>query len=158
MTLLSLLLPLGCEPSEIKIGDDTGDVVIEEGPHMEVSPTELAFPVIFAGQSSSLTVTVTNTGTIALAPTATITSAQADAYSLAFDKTSLGSAEVATLTVTLSPMTWGNYMGTITVEDSAASLSAQVAVTALVQEDADGDGYGSIPSGGADCDDADVTV
>jgi Putative metal-binding motif/FG-GAP-like repeat/FG-GAP repeat len=158
MTLLSLLLPLGCEPAEIKIGDDTGGVVIEEGPHMEVSPTDLAFPVLLAGQSSTMEVTITNTGTIALSPTATIDSAQADAYSLSIDKASLGSAEVATLTVTLSPMTWGNYMGTITVEDTENALSALVAVTALVQEDADGDGFGSIASGGDDCDDADIAV
>ena len=158
MTLLSLLLPLGCQPSEIKIGDDTGGVVIEEGPHMEVNPSELAFPVLFAGQSSTLEVTITNTGTLALSPTATIASAQADAYSLSIDKASLGSADVATLTVTLSPMSWGNYMGTITVEDSGNALSSLVSVTALVQEDADGDGFGSMPSGGTDCDDANVTV
>jgi hypothetical protein len=159
---MNLLLLFACKETTPKLTDDTAppqeSAPIEDFSAFTVSPTLLEFETIFAGQSGQATVTVTNTGTLALALTAEMSGEQADSYALSFDTVAPEGGAAATLTVTLLPADWGNYLGTITVTDTISGLMQQVAVSALVQEDSDGDGVGSIESGGEDCNDEDASI
>ncbi|MSP56999.1 MAG: hypothetical protein EXR69_15565, partial [Myxococcales bacterium] len=57
----------------------------------------------------------------------------------------------------LTPTLWGDHSVGLII-DSDTGVHIEVPVSATVQEDVDGDGFGSVGSGGEDCNDADATV
>ncbi len=122
------------------------------------APTSLAFPTLLTGQASVLDVQVSNTGGTTLALLASVEADHAADYQTSFDLSDPAPGEAATLSVTLTPSAWGNYLGTLTITDEDSGEFEQLPITALVREDADGDGYASIASGGDDCDDANTTL
>ena len=84
---------------------ETGSVDTSEGA-FSVDPTEIAFPLIFVGQTASEAVTVTNEGTVDLALSATISSSTASAWSMAFDDTAPVPGASAVLPLPLVPSPW----------------------------------------------------
>ncbi len=124
----------------------------------KLSPAALDYPTLLTGQSSVLDVQVSNTGGTTLALVASVDADHTADYQSSFDLTDPAPGEAATLSLTLSPSAWGNYLGTLTVTDEDSGEFEQLPITALVQEDADGDGSASITSGGDDCDDTNTTV
>ena len=60
--------------------------------------------------------------------------------------------------LTLTPSDWGNRSVSVVVSDTVSEGTVEVVVTAEAQVDADGDGYGSVDTGGDDCDDTDPTI
>ncbi len=128
------------------------------GPDLSVDPTSLTFEPLFVGQTASQVVTVTNTGNTALSLSAGIASSQAAAWFVTLADPTLEPGESAEVNLSFVPTTWGDNGAVLTVEDAAQAVSSIVTITASAQLDADGDGYGSLESGGDDCDDANVLI
>ncbi|HND31394.1 MAG TPA: MopE-related protein, partial [Myxococcota bacterium] len=123
-----------------------------------VAPAALAFPDLLTGQASTLDVQVSNTGGTTLALLASIDAEQAADYQTLFDLTDPAPGEAATLSVTLTPSTWGSKSGTLVITDEDSGEYQELPITATVGEDADGDGSASTASGGEDCNDADASI
>jgi hypothetical protein len=140
-------------------GGDGGDGSDGGGSaNFSVDPESLDFGALFVGQSAEQTITIQNTGDVALSLELALTSGQPSAWSFTLDEAAPGPGEAATLAVVLIPSTWGNHDATLSITDGSSGDLVTVPITAAVQTDADGDGVGSVESGGADCDDLDATV
>jgi hypothetical protein len=123
-----------------------------------VDPASVELPPLLLGQSAAVSLTVTNTGDLDLALTAEIAAADAAAWTVDLAEPALAPGAASALELSVVPSDWGNYDATLTVSDEASGETVLVSITLDVQIDADGDGYGSIETGGGDCDDADLSV
>ena len=187
MRFLTLLLLVACNSASVKLGDDTGadngdngggdstdtsdtsdsgdstetGDTVDTGPirtdSFTVSPGALDFGLLFVGHTDSRTVSLENTGTSTLSLEMQVTGVYASAYGLGVDLPNPAPGEVATITVTLYPTNWGDHAATLRVGDSGGD-SVELPIAALVQVDADEDGYGSVETGGDDCADLDPLV
>jgi hypothetical protein len=170
MRAIALLLPallLGCDPStpEVKdpdtaTGTDTdsgGDDTLVDG-YISVSPSEITLPTLFVGQTASETLTITNVGSGAVDATLSVVGGWATAYTLSAYTSTPAPGESTEHVLTLTPTTWGDHSVSVVVTDASSGGNVEVRVIAAVQEDNDGDGHGSVQSGGDDCNDADDTV
>jgi hypothetical protein len=158
---LSLLLPLlilaACDGAKIEVGDsglpgtdDTDDTdTLVEGA-LAVSPASLDFGLVFTGGSATLDVTIENVGDGDIALGATIDGA--GVYTVT-SPTSPAPGTSTTVTVTFAPTAYGDATANLVLSDALTGDSVTVYVAGTAQDDADGDGYGSIASGGEDCDD-----
>jgi hypothetical protein len=181
-TLAALAVFAGCRTAEVKLEDtsgsgdldsvdstdsnDSGDSsdstdssdtdVITSG-DISVSPSSIDLPVLFIGQSVSADLKITNIGDGPVAVTMSFAGAWATSYTLdSYTAVPEPGAESAH-TLTLTPTTWGDHsVGLIIDADTGAHI--EVPVRAQVQEDADGDGFGSVISGGEDCDDTNPEI
>ncbi len=163
----SLLLVVACQGT-VKLGDedtsiggdsdtDTGEDVVVSG-DISVTPTEIDLGVVFLGQSAQGSVTITNVGDGEVDVSLTLLGGWATAYTLDSAVATPAPGEASTHTLTLTPTTWGDASISVLIEDAKSGGRVEVPVRALAQEDVDGDGYGSVGTGGEDCDDADTTI
>ncbi len=139
-------------------GNDSGDTGTATDGAISVSPTSIELPVLFIGQTGTAPVTVTNVGGGDVAVTVGVLGGHADAWTLDVYTSAPAPGASVTHTATLTPTAWGDYSVSLVIDDSVSGGHVEVPVTAHVQEDVDGDNYGSVQSGGTDCDDADATV
>ncbi len=165
LVLLSLGLLVGCGTAEVKVGNDSGGFDLDSGSDdtvvdgaIGVSPTEIDLGVLFVGQSASGTITVTNVGSGSTDVTLSVLGGQAAAYTLDAYTSSPAAGASVPHTLTLTPTQWGDHGVSVLVEDAVSGGRVEVRVLAAVQEDLDGDGYGSVQSGGDDCNDADAAI
>ncbi len=170
ISLLPLVLLLACGPASVKLGDgdtgveggldsgsDTGDTGIVDG-SIAVRPSSLDLGVIFVGDSAEGEFTVENVGSGATAVTLSLLGAHADAWTLSSYTAAPGSGESLTVTARVTPTDWGDFSVSVLVEDSISGGRIELPVRAVVQIDADHDGYGSVDTGGEDCNDDDAAV
>ncbi len=136
---------------------DSGDTSIVVQGDLSVSPAAITLATIFVGQHTSADLTLTNVGTGNVSATLSVVGGWATSYTLGAYTASLAPAESTTDTLTLTPTAWGDDSVSIII-DSDSGAHIEVPITALVQEDADGDGHGSIESRGDDCNDADASI
>ena len=168
LTLFPLLLLLACTEAAIVIDedpgtgkdtagdtDDTGSIA--DGA-ISVAPPSLDLGTIFVGQTAQTAIAVTNIGDGAVAVTLTVVGGWATAYTLDAYTSAPAAGESATHNLTLTPTTWGDHRVSVLVNDSVSGGHVEVVVSARVQLDKDGDGFGSVDSGGDDCNDDDATV
>lgn len=111
---------------------------------------ELAGAVV--GIQNELVVEVGNTGT---APAEVALSVSAP-FTLAADHVVVAPDEVRVVVVRYAPATYTPISGTL--ELTAAGTTHEVALSAVVAADADGDGHDAAAAGGSDCDDLDPDV
>jgi hypothetical protein len=152
--------PGGKNPDGTDTGDgdtDTGDGGTVSG-SIEVAPSSIELPKIFVGQTASAELTVTNVGSGAVSVTVSLVGGWATDYTFDAYTSSPGAGEAAVHTLTITPTEWGDHSVSVLVDDAESGGHVEVPVTAHIQEDADGDGYGSSLSGGEDCDDANPLV
>lgn len=134
---------------------DTGAVVSGA---ISVSPSSLSFETVFVGGTANMAVTVENVGDGPVALVATVNSATSAEYATAFSATAPDPGTSATLTLTLTPTDWGDHAADLTITDSTGTGHVVVPVSAWVQVDDDGDGFGSDETGGKDCNDGDAAI
>ncbi len=164
---LSLLALIACDQAKLTVGDtgteggidgeDTDTGSVSDGA-ISVSPASLELPILFVGQTGTAPVAVTNIGSGQVSVTVTILGGHADAWTLDAYTSAPAPGESATHTASLTPTAWGDYSVSLVFEDAISGGLVEVPVTARVQEDADHDGYGSVGSGGEDCNDGDAAV
>jgi len=174
MRLLSASLPLvlllACENTTVPFDDsgstntnpddtntDSGDSGVVAG-SISVAPPSIDIGTIFVGQTGTGAVTVTNIGEGPIQVTLSVVGGHADAWTLDAYTSAADPGETTTHTGTLTPTDWGDYSVSVIVDDAISGGHVEVPVTAHVQIDDDRDGFGSLLSGGADCDDADAAV
>jgi hypothetical protein len=114
--------------------------------------------VIFVGGAGSQGLTVTSDGAADVVLELELTSAHTEAYTVGIDQDTLASGESAAINLALVPADWGSHDATLKITDSATGDFLPVSITASVQVDSDGDGYGSAETGGDDCVDDDATI
>ncbi len=149
----------GCGKTDTDLKDSgTGDNSAGGELGISVSPESIELPVIFVGQSASTPITVTNTGTNAAAITVSVMGGHAADWTLDAYTSAVEPGASSTHTASLTPTAWGDYSVSLIVQETKSEAMIEVSVTAHVQEDNDGDGYGSTATGGGDCADADPTV
>ncbi|MDP2314095.1 MAG: MopE-related protein [Pseudomonadota bacterium] len=161
--LLALLVLTGCSRLVVDFGakDDPVDTgPVDTGPDevvsggLRVSPASADLGILFVGDIGIAMFEVENVGTGPLSITTEVASAFSDAWSYTLVDAAPAAGETTSLTLTLAPTVFGDHAAAVTLRDTAGSEGVVVLdLTALVQEDADGDGAGSLASGGADCDD-----
>jgi hypothetical protein len=96
---------------------------------LNVSPSQLVFPIVAPGQSSaSQTVTITNTG---LSAATSLTLAVTPPFSLAQNTcgTTLAAGASCSTGVVFSPSLNGSYTGTLTIASASLAASATVALS-----------------------------
>ncbi len=172
--LLPLSLTLACEnEATVKLEDDTGainfddtgadtsgetgDTAVVVG-DLEVAPPFIELPVLFVGQSAVASITVKNVGDGPVAVTVTVLGGHAADWTLDAYTSAPAPGETANHSASLTPTAWGDFSVSLLVADTLAGVEVEVPVTAHVQLDEDGDGYGSVLSGGEDCDDTVATT
>lgn len=152
------LLLMACTTQKVQIGDDTAVNVGGDGtPAFTIDPSTLDMGVVFAGSLGEATATVNNTGDTDLSLSFSIASDKADAWTASLSDTAPAKGASSILAINLQAVEWGAYRATVTVTD-VSGTTALLAVSAQVEEDLDGDGHGSLASGGDDCDEADVDI
>ncbi len=165
--ILPLFLVVGCETAKIDI-DDTGpgggdtdrqdtdtdepDTVVDGA--LSVSPGALDFGVVFVGGAATLDLTVSNVGEGTIDLAGTVDSPDFTLSAL----TSPAPGEAVTVTVTWTPAALGDAAATLTLSDTLGDGSVDIPLSGAAQEDADGDGHGSLASGGDDCDDTNASA
>jgi hypothetical protein len=154
--LSALLLAAGCK-GEGKLGDDTGTDVTADG-DISVSPASIDFGTLFVGNTDTADITVDNIGNGAVDVSLSVLGSWAGDYVVSPLTAAPDGGASSTHTVTFTPTDWGNRSVSVIVEDSISGGRVEIPITAMVQLDADGDGFGSTTSGGDDCDDDDATV
>jgi hypothetical protein len=158
--LLTLAL-MGCKNSgEIDVGEDTdtggGETQVGD---ITVSPAQIDLGLLFVGQSATADITIGNVGNGEVDVRLEVIGGKADVYTLSSYTASPAPDAESVHTLTLTPTTWGDHAVSVLVDDQLDEEgAAEVTVKASVQVDADGDGFGSVESGGADCDDANAQV
>jgi hypothetical protein len=172
-TLVAVALFAGCQSAAVKLEDtsgnldldstdssdstDSGDTGVIVSGDISVSPSSIDIPVLFIGQSATADVTVKNIGDGPVSVTMSFAGAWATSYTLSSYTADPAPGAESLHTLTLTPTTWGDHsVGLIIDADTGAHI--EVPVRALVQEDADGDGVGSVISGGEDCDDTNADI
>ncbi|MFN7144615.1 MAG: MopE-related protein, partial [Myxococcota bacterium] len=125
---------------------------------LSVAPGSLDLGVVFVGASADASLNVQNIGEGPLALAVAVESAHAEAWAWQLADAAPGPGDATGLVLTVTPGAWGDHSAVVTVGDTGTGAIVEVPVRAIAQEDADGDGAGSLPSGGADCDDADAAV
>ncbi len=156
--ILPLALSIGCEPGTVKLDgtgpvstDDTG--IVTDGA-LSATPTALDFGVVFVGQSGALSVTVANVGDGDVAIGAALTTAgDAGAFTVTVADPAPAPGASTDVAVVFAPALFGAVAAELVITDSVGEASITVTITGSAQDDADGDGYGSVLSGGDDCDD-----
>jgi hypothetical protein len=152
--ILALVALVGCKgDGEIDVGEDT-DSQAQVG-NMLVSPTSIDLGTIFVGSSATADITIENVGNGEVDIRLEIVGGKADVYVLSSYTASPEPDAESVHTLSLTPTTWGDHSVSVLIDDQLDEEGAvEVTVKAAVQVDADGDGYGSVESGGGDCDDA----
>ena len=168
LTLSPILLLLACTEAAIVIDEDTGTGkdtagdtddtgTIADGA-ISVAPPSIDLGTLFVGQTGHSAISVTNIGDGSVAVTLTVIGGWSTAYTLdAYTSAPMAGAS-ATHNLTLTPTAWGDHSVSVLVDDSVSGGHVEVVVSARVQLDQDGDGFGSLDSGGDDCNDDDDTV
>jgi hypothetical protein len=154
--LLALLVLAGCSPLVVDFGGKPGDTGPDElvSGDLRVAPASADLGIVFLGNTATATFVVENIGTAPLALSTNVAAGFAGAWTLTLDNAAPAAGEATFLTMTLAPTTIGDHAAAVTLTDNGGSQGVVVvSLAALVQEDADEDGVGSIASGGADCDD-----
>ncbi|MDP2307669.1 MAG: MopE-related protein [Pseudomonadota bacterium] len=154
--LFALLTLTGCTTLVVEFGEKPGETGPDEvvSGALGVSPTSADLGVVFVGDSTSAVFNVENVGDSPLALTTAVDSAFGGAWALTLLDAAPGPGVTTTLTMTLTPTAPGDHAASVTLTDTSGSDGLVVlALAAIVQEDFDGDGVGSVASGGADCDD-----
>ncbi len=150
-----LVLLAGCEKSSVKLEDSAGS---EVSGSVAVTPRDIDFGVIFVGQSADADLSVRNAGSDAVAVTLEVIGPWATDYTLDAYTSAPAPGDVSNHVLHVAPTEWGDHSVSVVVDDAVSGGHIEVAVNTIVQLDADGDGYGSTESGGADCDDAVATT
>lgn len=138
-------------------GDDTGD----DGDDITVGQLELSVDAIdeglvFVGDINTTPLTVTNVGEGAATAELHLDGAVPDAWALDVATGVLESGEALELNLTFAPTAYGALSASLWLTDIDSGQTGSIPLVSEVQEDGDGDGVGSIISGGDDCDDTDA--
>ncbi len=143
---------VGCEEALIRVDGPAVEIV----PSLRAEPEALDLGTLFVGESTNDDFSVTNESDGPLDLTIAVTGGWMMAYTLDRYSVELQAGESATWTLTLSPTSWGDHSVSVVAE--TGDLRVELPVSAWVELDADGDGYGSEESRGEDCDDSDATI
>ena len=158
---LTALILVGCESGAIDINDDTDtdtdEETLEDGA-ISVTPGTMDLGLVFVGQTASDVIEVSNIGKRRSEVSLSILGDALGEYTLSPFTSAPESGDTAEHTVTFSPTEWGNKSISILVADAISEGQVEVVVTAESQIDADGDGFGSLETGGDDCDDTLATT
>ncbi len=137
-------------------GDSGGTGDAGAAAELVVSPTVVDLGTVLLGQPAEVTLDLANVG-----EAAAVLNEQLDGspdWTASLSSTIVAAGGVVTATLRLEAPAFGSYPGSYTVTDSEGGSTVTVPLSALVVEDADGDGAGSVASGGDDCDDTDAAV
>ena len=145
---------VGCEGGAIILDEDPGQV---DGA-ISVTPGAIDFGVVFVGETATETLNVSNVGKKESDVRLELLGDALTEYVLTPYTSAPDPGDTAEHTLTLTPVQWGSKAASVVVEDVVSGGNIEVLVTAQAQEDFDGDGYGSLESGGEDCDDLEVTT
>ncbi len=172
LLLLPLLLALACDDTAVKLDDtgdvgnpddsggdsgDTGDTGQVSG-SIAVAPSALDLGVVFVGQTASGDLTLTNVGEGPVEVTASLVGGRATAWTLSAYTASPAPGESTVHTARVTPTEWGDFSVSVIFDDAASGGHIEVPIRAIAQVDADGDGAGSVATGGEDCDDEDASI
>lgn len=167
---LPVVLLLACDDASVTVDDtgkggndtndtnDTSDTGSVTDGSISVSPTRIDLPVIFVGKSASAPIVVTNVGEGPVSVTVSVLGGHAADWTLDAYTSAPAPGQSATHTASLTPTAWGDFSVSLIVEDAESDARIEVPVVAHVQEDTDNDGYGSVATGGEDCEDDDATI
>ncbi len=176
-TTLPLFMMIACDPDEIKVGDsgtggqgdsdgntddsngqgDSGTTE-EPAPALSVTPDTVDIGVVFVGTLGRTDLVVSNDGNTDLALSVALNASDTSIWATSLETNTLAPGATGGLTVLLTPSTPGSYAATVTVTDTVSGQSDVASLVASVQEDRDGDGSGSVESGGGDCDDLNSSI
>ena len=163
--LIALMLcSLGCRKGSVTL--DTGDVgtpvELEEvpAPSLTVTPASIDLGLVFVGQLIETPLTLENVGDDAGNALLVVSGQAASSYLLDVAEAALEPGATSDHVLTFAPGAWGEVLTAevVITETSVGEQELRVAITASVQIDSDGDGFGSPETGGEDCDDADDTT
>ena len=164
-TSILLLLLAACDGStKPPMSDDTGDTLIgvdddtgtgpQEYPELTLSAESLDLGTIAPAGSSTAILVVSNDGDAPLLVTTSMSSG-GDNFSVDDTDFTVAPGSSANLTLTFTGDVVGAYEGALHLTtDDPDEGSVNVALTGVVAEDADGDGFGP----DTDCDDTDASV
>ena len=145
------------ETSESGAATDTDTGTQVDG-GIAVAPTEIDLGLLFVGQSTTADFSVQNVGGTELDITIELAGAAIADYVLSPVTSDPAPGESSDHTLTFTPTDWGNRSISVLVTESTTEALIEIPVTATVQIDADGDGYGDKQTGGDDCDDGNADI
>lgn len=135
--------------------DDTGEVVSGA---ISVSPSTLSLPTLFVGGRASDMITIANVGQGSVSVTLEVVGGWATSYTFDAYSGEIVPGGSAVHTLSLVPTTWGEHAVSVLIDEESSGGHVEVPVSAWVQLDGDGDGYGSTESGGEDCNDDESSI
>jgi hypothetical protein len=167
LSFLPFALLLACDSASVKVGK--GDTGLDEGldpggdsgvvsGDIAVSPASLDLGIIFVGSSAEGEISVTNVGAGTPNVALTLVGSHADAWTLSPYTSTPAPGETAVHIARVTPTEWGDFSVSVLVDDAGSGGHVEVPIRVMVQVDSDGDGFGSVETGGDDCDDNDASV
>ncbi len=139
-------------------GPDSGDSGEPEPAELMVIPESLDFPLAFVGQTVAEILDLYNLGPGHAEVSLVLTGVHADQWRASPDTSALDAGESRAHILSVIPENYGDYAVELSFTADNLLEPLVVPVTLTVQVDDDGDGIGSLASGGEDCDDNDPSA
>lgn len=149
---LPLLLLAGCGPVQVLFGPDEGAGALR------ADPVEVVAGVVFVDERRSFPLEIRNVGGIALEGAVEAADGPEGRVEVSAATLSVGPGDAVAVDVTVEGVAAGALSEVLTWTDTRGEVLLAVPVGAEIQRDDDGDGFGSLATGGEDCDDGDARV
>jgi hypothetical protein len=162
--LLPLALAFGCSPAKIALDDsgsasdtDTGPSTVTDGA-LSATPASVDFGLLFVGQVGTQTVTIENVGESDVSVAVSLRGAAFAEYAVTLADPAPAPGATTDAVVTFTPTVAGEADAELVIVDTLGDADIAIPMVGQVQMDGDGDGVGSVASGGTDCDDTNAAV